>query len=68
MVMKCLFAYNPISGKGKAAKRAGKIAAKLSERFGEVSVRATTRAGELKDIAAEACGKYDLLVFALGDG
>ena len=68
MVMKCLFAYNPISGKGKAAKRAGKIAAKLSERFGEVSVRATTRAGELKDIAAEACGKYDLLVFAGGDG
>ena len=66
--MKCLFAYNPVSGNGKAAKKKDYITQKLRERFGEVDVFATERSGDLSSKAAEACGKYDVFVFAGGDG
>lgn len=66
--MKCFFVYNPISGKGKAEKKKKYIVGKLKERFGDVDVYATKEAGELVEKAAEACGKYDVLVFAGGDG
>ena len=66
--MKCLFVYNPISGKGEVNKERVKIERKLRERFGEVDTYATQGPGELAEKAAEACGKYDVLVFAGGDG
>lgn len=66
--MRCLYVYNPISGKGKAEKKKNYIVKKLGERFGEVEVYATQKAGELKEKAREACGKYDVFVFAGGDG
>lgn len=66
--MKCLFVYNPISGKGKAEKNKAYIVKKLSERFGEVDVYATQSSGDMTRAAADACGRYDVLVFAGGDG
>ncbi|MDE7394962.1 MAG: YegS/Rv2252/BmrU family lipid kinase [Clostridiales bacterium] len=66
--MKCLFVYNPISGKGKVGKKQKYIEKKLRERFGEVDCYATQKAGELTEKAREACGKYDVLIFAGGDG
>ncbi len=66
--MKCLFVYNPISGKGTVAKKKNYIVKKLRERFDEVDVYATQSAGELQQKAAEACGVYDVFVFAGGDG
>ena len=54
--MKCLFVYNPISGKGTVAKKKNYIVKKLRERFDEVDVYATQSAGELQQKAAEACG------------
>ena len=66
--MKCLFIYNPISGKGEVEQQRDRIERKLKERFGTVDIYATQRAGELAEKAAEACGKYDVLVFAGGDG
>ncbi|MDE6398346.1 MAG: YegS/Rv2252/BmrU family lipid kinase [Clostridiales bacterium] len=66
--MKCLFLYNPVSGKGKVVKKQKYIVAKLQERFGTVDVYATQSAGELTEKAAQACGEYDVLVFAGGDG
>lgn len=66
--MKCLFVYNPVSGKGAVAKKVDYIVQKLKERFGEVDVYATQKAGELQEKAASACGVYDVFVFAGGDG
>ena len=66
--MKCLFVYNPISGKGKAERNKAYIVKKLSERFGEVDVVATQSSGDMTRIAADACGRYEVLVFAGGDG
>lgn len=66
--MKCLYVYNPISGKGQAEKKRHYIVKKLRQRFGDVEVFATREAGQLRQKAAEACGKYDVFIFAGGDG
>ncbi len=66
--MRCLYVYNPISGKGHAEKTKKYVVKKLRERFGEVDVYATQNAGELSEKAAQACGQYDVFVFAGGDG
>ncbi len=66
--MKCLFVYNPVSGKGKVCKYKNYVCKKLKEKFGDVDVYATQESGQLTQIAKDACGKYDLLVFAGGDG
>lgn len=66
--MHCLYIYNPVSGNGKAERKRKYIVRKLEERFGEVDVYATGAPGELSEKAAEACGVYDVLVFAGGDG
>lgn len=66
--MRCLFVYNPVSGKGKINGYVDKIKATLTDRFGECDVYATRGPGELSEQAAAACGVYDVLVFAGGDG
>lgn len=66
--MRCLFVYNPVSGKGKVGRREGEIAEALARRFGACDVYATRGPGELSGKAAEACGQYDVFVFAGGDG
>ena len=66
--MRCLFVYNPVSGKGKVGRCEGEIAEALSRRFGACDVYATRAPGELSEKAADACGRYDVLVFAGGDG
>lgn len=66
--MSCLFVYNPVSGKGKIGRRADEIARQLGEKFGSCDVYATKAPGELAEKAAQACGRYDVFVFAGGDG
>lgn len=66
--MRCLFVYNPVSGKGKINGYVDKIQATLTERFGVCDVYETGAPGELSEQAAAACGVYDVLVFAGGDG
>ena len=66
--MKCLFAYNPVSGTGKIKKKLGYIVKKLSEKYTSVEVYKTKQAGDLARIAKESCGKYDAFIFSGGDG
>lgn len=66
--MKCLFAYNPNSGRGSAAKSLRYIAVNLKKKFGNVDVISTKKKGDLREFAENACGKYDYFVFAGGDG
>lgn len=66
---KCLFIYNPISGKSKKIVRLlGYIEKKLKSVYEEVDIVPTQYAGHAIDLASEACGKYDSLIFAGGDG
>ena len=66
--MKCVFFYNPLSGKGKVIKHLDKIEKALKEKFEDVYIYATKSMEDTIQKAQEACGKYDVLIFAGGDG
>jgi len=64
----CVFIFNPHAGKGKIKKRLPLIVDRLKERFGDVTVREAIQKGDIGKFAKEACGTYDYLIFAGGDG
>ena len=66
--MNCIFIYNPVSGKGKIAKRLPFIVEELQKKYERVEVYATKCAGDMSRVAREAVGSYDAIVFAGGDG
>lgn len=67
--MKCLFIYNPLSGKNKKLmKKMDYIQKKLKEKYEVVDIVPTEYSGHAIDLAREACGKYDALLFSGGDG
>ena len=67
--MKCLFVYNPISGKNKKLMRKmDYIEKKLKEKYSVVDIVPTEYAGHTIELAKNACGKYDALIFSGGDG
>jgi YegS/Rv2252/BmrU family lipid kinase len=68
ILVKCLFVYNPESGKGKVKKKEEYIVSKLSSKYDIVDVIKTEYSGHAKVIAEENCGLYDTLVVAGGDG
>lgn len=68
MVMKCLFVYNPNSGKGKIVKKEEYIINKLREKYDVVDVIRTQYPNHAKEIAETLAFNYDTLVISGGDG
>lgn len=66
--MRCLFIYNPQSGKSKISKYVNYITKKLMERFSYVEVIATQSREHTIVTAKSACSTFDYLVFSGGDG
>ena len=66
--MKCLFLYNPNSGKGKIQKKLPLIERMLKTRYDEVELYATKSAEDLKSKVAESAESFDAVIFAGGDG
>ena len=66
--MNCIFIYNPNSGKGKINKKCNYIKEVLGRKYDVVDVYETKSGIDTRLKAAEVCGKYDVLVFAGGDG
>lgn len=66
--MKCLFVYNPNSGKSGLQKRIDYIKSELNKIYDEVDYHPTEYRGHAREIARDACGKYDYLVVSGGDG
>ena len=66
--MRCIFIYNPNSGKGKINKYLSYVEKVLRSYFSDVEIRASQKAGDLTAFAKEACRKCDVLVFSGGDG
>lgn len=66
--MKCLFVYNPVSGKGTIRKNLEYIKNTLQKKYETVDIYATKCAGDMVQKAKSACGEYDILVFSGGDG
>ncbi len=66
--MKCIFIYNPKSGRGKLLKHIDYICKELENKYDIVEIYATKSQEDTIRIAKESCGKYDALIFAGGDG
>jgi diacylglycerol kinase (ATP) len=67
-VLKCIFVYNPNSGKGKIKKKLEYVKKTLEDKFDEVALYSTKSQEDTIRVAKEACGKYDALIFSGGDG
>lgn len=65
---KCLFVYNPKSGKSGLVKRINYIINELNAIYDEVDYKPTEYAGHATKIAREACGVYTHLIISGGDG
>ena len=66
--MKCIFLYNPKSGKGKILPKVDYIKKTLETKFDEVVLHETKSAEDVKEVSRKACGVYDAIVFSGGDG
>ncbi|NLD26763.1 MAG: diacylglycerol kinase family lipid kinase [Acholeplasmataceae bacterium] len=66
--MRCIFIYNPKSGKGRIAKKADLIKRTLEKKYEVVDFYQTSSQKDTVRAAREACGKYDALIFSGGDG
>lgn len=66
--MKCVYIFNPKSGKQKHLKYQDYIIKKLLTKFEIVDVKPTKKKGDASTFASEACGEYDMIVVAGGDG
>ncbi len=66
--MKCVYIYNPTSGKQKNSNFRNLIVDELKKTFDIVDVRPTGKAGDAEIFAEEACGVYDVIVISGGDG
>lgn len=66
--MKCVYIYNPNSGKQNNDKIKDYVVTKLKTKFDVVDVRPTTQKGDGGQFAANACGCYDVIVVSGGDG
>lgn len=64
---KCLFVYNPQSGKGKVVKKEKYIVEMLSKEY-EVTLGRSAYAGNITEIILEKGNEQDLIVVAGGDG
>ena len=66
--MKCVYIYNPKSGKQKNSKICELVKSTLETKFDVVDVQPTTKRGDAGEFARLACGVYDCLVVSGGDG
>lgn len=67
--MKCLLVYNPVSGRSRRfTKKLSYVEKELKGKYEVVDIRATSYAREAIEIARDACGKYDVIIAAGGDG
>lgn len=66
--MKCLFLYNPESGKGKIKKKLDYIRKQLSKKYDCVDVMETQSGKDLEEKAKLGAENYDAVVFSGGDG
>ena len=65
---KCLFIYNPKSGKSGVTKRINYIINELETIYDEVDIRPTQYRGHATELSRDACGKYAHLIVSGGDG
>ena len=66
--MRCIFLYNPNSGKGALQKKLSHIKEMLETKYDEVVVYPTKSAEDTVEVAKKSCDDFDAIIFSGGDG
>jgi len=66
--VKCIFLYNPMSGKGALSTKLDYIKQQLQTKFDEVVMYQTASAEDTIERAKTACHEFDAILFSGGDG
>lgn len=66
--MRCIFIYNPNSGKGKIKKKLDYLKEELNKMFDEVVIHSTVSQADTIETAKKACSSFDTIIFSGGDG
>lgn len=66
--MKCLFLYNPVSGKGAIKKKLSYIERALLTRYESVEIYQTKSAKDLEEQIKQRGKSFDAVIFSGGDG
>lgn len=66
--MKCIYIYNPNSGRGIDSRKLNYIVSTLKKKYDVVDVVASKSSQDLTQIAQKACKEYDAIIFSGGDG
>ena len=67
-MMKCIFIYNPASGRGQIVNQANYIAKRLREVYDVVDVYPSKSSRDITEVTIKACEEYDAIIFSGGDG
>lgn len=66
--MKCIFIYNPESGRGKIRNKLDYVIKELMKVYDKVDVHRSKSAEDITDTVKEASAEYDAIIFSGGDG
>lgn len=66
--MRCIFLYNPKSGKGRIIYKLKYIKKTLEKKFDEVVLYGTKSTEDTIEMAKKACSDFDAVIFSGGDG
>ena len=66
--MKCIFIYNPLSGKGALKNQLTRIKKRLETKYDEVVVYSTASLNDMMNTVKKAASIYDAIIFSGGDG
>ncbi len=66
--MRCIFLYNPMSGKEALINKLDFIKSELEKKFDEVVIYSTKSAEDTIERAKQSCYEFDAIIFSGGDG
>jgi len=66
--MKALFLYSDATGQGRMLAHVGDVISRLRKTFPELDAIQTRSQDQLFSLSRQACGNYDVLIIAGGDG
>ena len=66
--LKCIFIYNPVSGRGVVDSDLGYVIKMLHKKYDRVDVFESKSPDDVTNIARNACLEYDAIIFSGGDG
>lgn len=66
--MKCIFIYNPVSGRGQILNWVEYITKTLATVYDVVDVYPSKSSRDITEVTIKACEEYDAIIFSGGDG